>query len=231
MKTFLRLKKLELSGFKSFAKPTSFQFLDPITAVVGPNGAGKSNLAEAVRWILGEQSFKSLRGRKGEDLIFNGSPTAARLSKASAALYFDNSQKQFPIEFEEVVIGRRVYRDGQNEYLLNNSQVRLKDIIELLSNVGLGASQHHIISQGEADRVLYASPKERQSALEDALGLKIYQFKRLEAEKKLVKTEENIRQAQALAKEIRPHLKYLERLVEKIQKASEIKIELEKKLK
>jgi chromosome segregation ATPase len=227
----LRLKKLELSGFKSFAKLTSFEFLNPITAVVGPNGAGKSNLAEAVRWILGEQSFKSLRGRKGEDLIFNGSFSAPRLSKASAALYFDNSQKQFPLDFEEVVIGRRVYRDGQNEYLLNNSQVRLKDIIELLSNVGLGTSQHHIISQGEADRILYASTKERQSALEDALGLKIYQFKRLESEKKLAKTEENIRQAQALSKEIEPHLQYLERLAEKIHKASEIKAELEKKLK
>lgn len=223
----VRLKSLELSGFKSFAKPARFDFARPITAIVGPNGAGKSNVADSFRWVLGEQSFKSLRGKKGEDLIFNGSPTAARLSKASAVLHFDNSLKQFPLEFEEVAIGRRVYRDGQSEYLLNGSEVRLKDIIELLSNVGLGVSQHHIIGQGEADRILYASTKERQAMIEDALGLKVYQFKRLEAERKLAKTEENMRQAQALQKEIKPHLGHLERLVEKFNKASEIKSELE----
>ncbi|MBI2507009.1 MAG: AAA family ATPase, partial [Candidatus Niyogibacteria bacterium] len=224
------LRKLELSGFKSFAKQTYFDFPDSITAIVGPNGSGKSNIAEALRWVLGEQSLKSLRGKKGEDLIFNGSQSAPRLSKASVALYFDNSLRQFPVEFEEVVIGRRIYRDGQGEYLLNGSQVRLKDIVELLSHVGLGVSQHHIISQGEADRILYISPKERQEAIEDALGLKIYQFKRMEAERKLRRTEENMRQADALQKEIKPHLKHLERMVEKYKKASEIKISLEKLL-
>lgn len=224
------LKKLELSGFKSFAKQTYFDFPDSITAIVGPNGSGKSNIAEALRWVLGEQSLKSLRGKKGEDLIFNGSHSAPRLSKASVALYFDNSLRQFPVEFEEVAIGRRIYRDGLGEYLLNGSQVRLKDIIELLSNVGLGVSQHHIINQGEADRILYISPKERQEAIEDALGLKIYQFKRMEAERKLRRTEENMRQAQALQKEIKPHLKHLERMVEKYKEASDIKISLEKLL-
>ncbi|MBI5786946.1 MAG: AAA family ATPase, partial [Candidatus Niyogibacteria bacterium] len=227
----LRLKSLELSGFKSFAKQTRFDFSRPITAIVGPNGAGKSNVADSFRWVLGEQSFKSLRGKKGEDLIFNGSDSAPRLSKASAVLYFDNSLKQFPVDFEEVAIGRRVYRDGQSEYLLNGSEVRLKDIIELLSNVGLGVSQHHIIGQGEADRILYASPKERQAMIEDALGLKVYQYKRLEAERKLAKTEENMRQAQALQKEIKPHLGHLERLVERYKQASEIKSSLERVLK
>ena len=226
----LRLKSLELSGFKSFAKQTRFDFARPITAIVGPNGAGKSNVADSFRWVLGEQSFKSLRGKKGEDLIFNGSDSAPRLSKASAVLYFDNSLKQFPVDFEEVAIGRRVYRDGQSEYLLNGSEVRLKDIIELLSNVGLGVSQHHIIGQGEADRILYASVKERQAMIEDALGLKVYQYKRLEAERKLAKTEENMRQAQALQKEIKPHLGHLERLVLRYKQASEIKLTLEKAL-
>ena len=225
-----RLKKLEISGFKSFAKPAHFEFLQPITAIVGPNGSGKSNVAEAMRWVLGEQSLKSLRGKKGEDLIFNGSQSAPRLSKASVALHFDNSKKQFPIEFDDVVMGRRVYRDGQSEYILNGSQVRLKDIVELLGNVGLGVSQHHIIGQGEADRILYFSPKERQQTIEDALGLKVYQFKRIEAERKLSKTEENMRQAQALQKEIKPHLKHLERMVERFQQAAEIKIDLEKKM-
>ena len=224
------LKKLELSGFKSFAKLTYFDFPRPITAIVGPNGSGKSNVAEAIRWVLGEQSLKSLRGKKGEDLIFSGSQSAARLSKASVALYFDNSLRQFPVEFEEVVIGRRVYRDGQSEYLLNGSQVRLKDIIELLSNVKLGVSQHHIIGQGESDRILYAPAKDRQSSIEDALGLKVYQFKRLEAERKLYKTEENMRQAQALQREIKPHLKHLERMAEKYKESSSLKISLEKLL-
>lgn len=223
----LRLKKLVLSGFKSFAKNSVFDFPQPITAIVGPNGSGKSNVAEAMRWVLGEQSLKSLRGRKGEDLIFNGSPSAPRLNKASAIMYFDNSSKQFPVEFEEVAIGRRVYRDGQSEYLLNDSLVRLKDIIELLGNVGLGVSQHHIIGQGEADRILYASSKDRQQATEDALGLKVYQFKRQEAERKLGRTEENMRQASALQKEVGPHLKHLERLVEKYKQSAEIKKNLE----
>jgi len=190
----MRLKRLELSGFKSFAKSTVLEFPNPISAVVGPNGSGKSNVADAIRWVLGEQSIKTLRGKKGEDLIYSGSFEQARLSKASVELVFDNIKREFPLEFDEVSIGRRVYRDGANEYLLNNSNVRLKDIIELLAKVGFGSSQHHIIGQGEADRVLYASPKERREMIEDALGLKIFQIKRIESERKLGRTKDNIKQ-------------------------------------
>ncbi|MDP3935019.1 MAG: AAA family ATPase, partial [Candidatus Giovannonibacteria bacterium] len=154
------LKRLEMTGFKSFAKAVTLEFPTKITSIVGPNGSGKSNIADAIRWVLGEQSMKHLRGKKGEDLIFAGTPQIARLAKASVSLVFDNKEKIFPVEFDEVAMSRRVYRDGANEYLLNNSQVRLKDIIELLSKVGLGASQHHIIAQGDSDRILYASPKE-----------------------------------------------------------------------
>src|SRR3989344_3499401 len=132
----MRLKRLELSGFKSFAKQTILEFPHPISAVVGPNGSGKSNVADALRWVLGEQSIKSLRGRRGEDLIFSGSPSAPRLSKAGVSLVFDNSAKEFSLEFEEVSLGRRVHRDGINEYLVNGSAVRLKDILELLAKVG-----------------------------------------------------------------------------------------------
>ncbi|MCH7883155.1 AAA family ATPase [Patescibacteria group bacterium] len=226
-----QLKKLEISGFKSFAKPCRFEFSPFITAIVGPNGSGKSNIAEAIRWVLGEQSLKSLRGKKGEDLIFSGSHTSPRLSKASVYLVFDNSKKQFPLDFNEVTIGRRVYRDGQGEYLVNGSEVRLKEMVELLSHVGLGVSHPHIISQGESDRILYVSSSQRQDMIEDALGLKIYQYKRQDAEKKLVKTEENMRHAQALRKEIQPHLQHLERLCEKFKKTSEIKAELKETLK
>ena len=220
------LKRLELSGFKSFAKTTILQFPSAVTAVVGPNGSGKSNVAEALRWVLGEQSMKSLRGKKGEDLIFNGSQTAAKMGRASVSLIFDNKNKILPIDFDEIIITRLVHRSGENEYLINDSPVRLKDIAELLGNVGLGASSHHIISQGEADRFLNASPKDRKEMIEEALGLKIYQIKKADAEKRLEKTAENIKQVESLRREIQHQLKFLKKETEKIEEAEKFKIEL-----
>ena len=225
------LKRLELNGFKSFAKRTVLKFQTSITAVVGPNGSGKSNVAEALQWVLGEQSLKSLRGKKGEDLIFAGSQISSRLGRASAAIVFDNRGKKFgEINFKEVIIERRVYRDGANEYFLNDSKVRLKDIIEILAGVGLGTSRHHIISQGESDRILYASAAERREMIEDALGIRIFQLKRKEAERKLEQTEENMEQVSSLRREIQPHLKFLGLQADKIKKAEEIRQELEEKL-
>lgn len=222
----MRLKRLELSGFKSFAKTAKLEFPAAISAIVGPNGSGKSNVAEAMRWVLGEQSMKSLRGKKGEDLIFNGSQTAPRLGKAFVSLVFDNRDKVLPVDFDEVKITRKVYRDGVNEYFINNSQVRLKDVIELLGSIGLGASSHHIISQGEADRILSASPKDRRQMIEDALGLKIYQLKKMESERKLAKTEDNILQVEALKREIQPHLRFLQKQVEKAKESLQLKEDL-----
>ncbi|MEK7535950.1 MAG: AAA family ATPase [Patescibacteria group bacterium] len=222
----MRLKRIEISGFKSFAKKTTLEFDAPITAIVGPNGSGKSNVAEALRWVLGEQSMKSLRGKRGEDLIFNGAGSSGRLNRASVTLVFDNEDKKLPIEFSEVIVEREVHRDGQNIYSINNSQVRLRDVIELLSAVSLGPSGHHIISQGEADRVLSANPKERREILEDALGLKIYQYKLSESEKRLEKTEENKKQVESLRREIAPHLKFLKKQVEEAEKVVLIKSEL-----
>jgi len=221
------LKRLEMTGFKSFAKAVTLEFPTRITSIVGPNGSGKSNIADAIRWVLGEQSLKHLRGKKGEDLIFAGTSQIARLSKASVSLVFDNKSKIFPVEFDEVAMSRRVYRDGANEYLLNNSQVRLKDIIELLSKVGLGASQHHIIAQGDSDRILYASPKEKKSMVEESLGLKIFELKKNEASRKLEATEGNIKQVEALRLELRPHLKFLSGQAEKMKNAEELKKQLE----
>src|SRR3989344_4268927 len=220
------LKRLELSGFKSFAKTTVLQFPSAVTAVVGPNGSGKSNVAEALRWVLGEQSMKSLRGKKGEDLIFKGSQTAAKMGRASVALVFDNKNKILPVDFDEVIIARLVHRSGENEYLINDSPVRLKDITELLGNVGLGASSHHIISQGEADRFLNASPKDRKETIEEALGLKIYEIKKADAEKRLEKTAENIKQVESLRREIQHQLKFLKKEAEKIEEAEKFKVEL-----
>jgi len=220
------LKRLELNGFKSFAKKTSLAFDVPISAIVGPNGSGKSNIAEAFRWTLGEQSIKSLRGKKGEDLIFNGAGVSSRMNRASVTLVFDNSKKQFDIDFPEIAIERVVYRDGINEYSINGSKVRLRDIIELLSQVSLGTSNHHIISQNEADRILGASLKDRRLMIEDALGLRVYHWKIGESEKKFSKTAENIKEAQSLRREIGGHVRFLQKEAEKIEKVNVLKDEL-----
>lgn len=223
------LKSLEITGFKSFAKKANLNFTSPITGIVGPNGSGKSNVAEAFRFVLGEQSIKSLRGKKGEDMIWNGGgdASASRSNRASVKLTFDNSRRLFSgIDFEEVSVERVVNRDGANEYLLNGSQVRLKDIVELLASAHIGATGHHIISQGEADRILGASIRERREMIEDALGLKIHQWKKLESIKKLERTEENMKQVESLRKEIAPHLRFLKKQVEKLEKAEELRKEL-----
>ncbi len=220
------LKSVELSGFKSFAKASTLEFTSAISAIVGPNGSGKSNVAEAFRFVLGEQSIKSLRGKKGEDLIFNGGGGESRSNRASVKVTFDNRDKTFGIDFPEVTIERVVHRDGVNEYLINGSQVRLKDILELLAQAHIGASGHHIISQGEADKILNASTRERKAMIEDALGLKIYQYKRIESERKLKKTFENIAQVESLRKEIAPHLRFLKKQAEKIEKAEGLRDEL-----
>jgi len=220
------LKSLEINGFKSFAKKSVLEFSTPITGIVGPNGSGKSNVAEAFRFVLGEQSIKSLRGKKGEDLIFNGTADGGRLNRAWVKLTFDNSSKFLPLDFEEVTFERIVHRDSVNEYLINGSPVRLKDITELLSSAHIGASGHHIISQGEADRILNANMRERKEMIEDALGLKIYQYKKLESERKLEKTKENIEKVESLRRELAPHIRFLRKQVEKIEKARLLREEL-----
>lgn len=220
------LKSLEISGFKSFAKKSVLDFKTPVTAIVGPNGSGKSNAAEAFRFVLGEQSVKSMRGKRGEDLIWNGSDEQPRAGRAVVKAVFDNSKRVFNLDFDEVSVERVVGRDGASEYLINGSQVRLRDILELLAGAHIGASGHHIISQGEADRVLSANIKERKAMIEDALGLKVYQYKRVESERKLEKTEENIKQAESLRREIAPHVRFLKKQVEKMGKAVEVRDKL-----
>ena len=220
------LKSIELSGFKSFAKKSELNFSSKVSAIVGPNGSGKSNIAEAFRFVLGEQSIKSLRGKKGEDLIFNGAGDLPRANRASVKVVFDNTSKFLPIDFETVTIERVVHRDSVNEYIINGSQVRLRDVVELLASAHIGSSGHHIISQGDADRILNASIKERKSMIEDALGLKMYQYKKQESEKKLEKTRENIAQVESLRREIMPHIRFLKKQVEKVEKTIQMKEEL-----
>jgi chromosome segregation protein len=220
------LKRLEIVGFKSFAKKTILDFVSTTTAIVGPNGSGKSNVAEAFRFALGEQSMKSMRGKRAEDLIWGGSHTITRANRASVAIVFDNSMRMFKIDFDEVVIERAVFRDGTGEYFINGSRVRLRDIEELLAGANIGETGHHIISQGESDRILLANNRERRAMLEDALGLKIYEFKKSEAQKKLIKTEENISQVNSLRRELTPHLRFLESQVKKLERADALRIEL-----
>lgn len=221
------LKRLETVGFKSFAKKTVLDFSSATTAIVGPNGSGKSNVAEAFRFALGEQSMKSMRGKRSEDLIWSGSHTTARSNRASVLIVFDNRKRIFPkLDFEEVTIERAVFRDGTSEYLINGSKVRLRDVQELLASANIGETGHHIISQGEADRILLAHPRERRAMLEDALGLKIFEFKKQEALRKLERTEENVREVSALRRELAPHIRFLEKQVEKLERAEELIREL-----
>ena len=204
----MRLKTLNLNGFKSFAHKTVLEFESPIVAIVGPNGSGKSNVVEAVRFVLGEQSMKSMRGRGGSDLIFKGSKNLPKSSRASATVYFDNRDKIFKLEndsgedinlnYDTISISREVYPDGVNKYILNGSEVRLKDIHQMLSSVHIGSSGHHIISQGEADRILSANVRDRKEMVEDALGLRLYQYKIKDSERKLERTTENTKEVNML---------------------------------
>ncbi len=221
-----RLKSLEINGFKSFAKKSSLTFSSPITSIVGPNGSGKSNVAESFRFVLGEQSLKSMRGKKGEDLIFNGGKDSARANRASVKVVFDNTNRMFNMDFDEISIERVVHRDSVNEYFINGTLVRLKDVVELLAYANIGSSGHHIISQGEADRLLSAQPKDRREMIEDALGLKVYQYKKEESEKKLDKTANHVKELESLRREIAPHIKFLRKQVEKVEKSVALRQEL-----
>ena len=235
----MMLKKLELHGFKSFAKKTELFFDQPVTAIVGPNGSGKSNIVESIRFVLGEQSSKSLRSASGKDLIFAGSQHIPKMNRARVSLTFDNSTRVFTlsnaknqdvnVDFDEITLSRTVFTDGSNTYQINGHDVRMKDIVELIASVNIGSSGHHIISQGEADRLLNASAKERKSMIEDALGLKLYQYRIKETQKKLEKTHTHLHEVQSLRRELAPHLKFLERQVAKIEKARELRTMLTKK--
>src|ERR1035437_226613 len=232
----MRLKTLQLNGFKSFAHKTVLEFETPVVSIVGPNGSGKSNVVEAIRFVLGEQSMKSMRGKGGSDLIFKGSKNLSKGSKASVTIYFNNSDKVFKLSnengeninlnFDTVSIGREVFSDGLNKYILNGSEVRLKDIHNLLASVNIGSSGHHIISQGEADRILNANTRDRREMVEDALGLKIYQYKIKESERKLERTNENMKEVTMLRRENTPHLNFLKKQVEKFEKGKEMQMEL-----
>jgi len=226
----LRLKHLELQGYKTFAIKTEFAFEDGITAIVGPNGSGKSNIADAVRWVLGERSYSVLRAKRTEDMIFWGSDRRTRLGMAQASITLDNNDGVLPTEYSEVTISRRAYRSGENEYLLNGSRVRLKDITELLDKGGLGRRTYNVIGQGLVDAVLSLQPDERRAIIEEAAGISIHQAKRTEAINKLEQTRDNILRVNDLVNEVAPQLTRLEKQAERAQQCQQLSQQLEELL-
>ena len=216
------LKSLELNGFKSFAQKTLLEFPVGITAIVGPNGSGKSNIIDAIRWLLGEREAKNLRGGKAEDLIFNGTPKRPRVGMAGASLRFDNGSGFFPVDFKEVSISRQLSRDGNSRYFLNKSEVRLKDIVDFFSRSRLGTKGLSIINQGNSDLFVRVSPEERRVMIEEVLGLREYQLKKGEAERKLKITDVNLEKVKAMIDEVMPRLRLLKRQTGKLEKRSEV---------
>lgn len=186
------LKSLEIRGFKSFADKTELQFKKGITAVVGPNGSGKSNITDAVRWVLGEQSVKNLRGGKMEDVIFAGTQYRKPVGLAQVSLVLDNSDSGLPLEYSDVNISRRLYRSGESEYYINNTQCRLKDVQELFMDTGIGKEGYSIIGQGKIDAILSGKPEDRRNLLEEAAGIVKYKTRKEEAQKKLESCENNL---------------------------------------
>jgi chromosome segregation protein len=207
----LRLKSLELQGYKTFASKTVFEFASGITAIVGPNGSGKSNVADSLRWVLGEQSYTLLRGKKTEDMIFNGSEHRARAGMASAHVTFDNTNGWLPVDFTEVGMTRRAYRDGHNDYLLNGQQVRLRDLNELLAASGLADRTYTILGQGLVDASLALKAEERRKLFEEAAGVGLYRLRREETVKRLESTMHNLERVLDILSELEPRLRSLER--------------------
>lgn len=220
------LKSLELNGFKSFAEKTVFEFRGGITAIVGPNGSGKSNVIDGIRWLLGEREAKNLRGGKAEDLIFAGTSKRPRLGLAQASLHFENRNKFFPVDFEEVTISRQVSRDGVSKYFLNKSEVRLKDLVDFFVKAKLGTKGLVVITQGNSDVFVGADPKTRREMIEEMLGLREFELKKSEAERRLLDTEVNLERVRGLIDEILPHLRSLKRQAGRWERRDELLKEL-----
>ncbi|MDR7856363.1 chromosome segregation protein SMC [Tissierella sp.] len=206
----MRLKKVEIQGFKSFADKTEINIKDGITAIVGPNGSGKSNISDAIRWVLGEQSVKNLRGSKMEDVIFAGTSKRKALGYAEVTITFDNKSGLIPVDYSEVAVTRRMFRSGESEYYINKNSCRLKDIRELFMDTGIGKDGYSIIGQGRIEEILSNRPEDRRSIFEEAAGIVKYKSKKEEAERKLEKTEGNIIRIKDLVSELSSQLQNLE---------------------
>ena len=222
----MKLKKLEIYGFKSFAQRTEIVFNQGITGIVGPNGSGKSNIGDAVRWVLGEQSAKTLRGAKMEDVIFNGTQKRKPLSYCEVSLVFDNEDRALPVDFAEVAVTRRVYRNGESEYYLNRSACRLRDIIDLFRDTGIGKEGYSIIGQGRIDDILSQRGEDRRQVFEEAAGIVKFKARKEDADKKLQRTLENMDRVEDIIKELERQLTPLEKQAETAREYLELSKEL-----
>jgi chromosome segregation protein len=223
----LNIKKIEIFGFKSFADKLVIDFNGGINCIVGPNGCGKSNVADAIRWVLGEQSAKVLRAQKSmSELIFVGTKNRRSLSYCEVSLYFDNSQRTYPIDYDELVISRKLYRSGESEYSINNEKVKLREIIDLFRDTGIGREGYSIIGQGRIDDILSAKPEERRKIFEEAAGISKFKVKRLEAERKLAQARENMVRIYDRMVNLEKDLEPLEKEAEDARKARQIKEQL-----
>ena len=209
------LKSLILQGFKSFPDKTEIQFLGGMTAIVGPNGSGKSNISDAIRWVLGEQSSRSLRGAKMEDVIFGGTAKRGPVGFAEVSLILDNSSGVFRSEFTEIMVTRRYYRSGESEYFLNKKHCRLRDIHELFMDTGLGRDGYSIIGQGRIDEILSLKSEDRREIFEEAAGITKFRYRKEEAERKLAATEENLTRIRDLYDELERQIGPLEKQADK----------------
>ena len=217
------LKSIEVHGFKSFANKILFEFHNGITGIVGPNGSGKSNVADAVRWVLGEQSVKQLRGASMQDVIFSGTQSRKPLGYAYVAITLDNSDHSLAIDYEEVTVARRLYRSGESEYLINGTVCRLKDVNELFYDTGIGKEGYSIIGQGQIDKILSGKPEERRELFDEAAGIVKFKRRKNEAQKKMENERQNLVRVNDILAE-------LEKQTEPLEKQSEkAKIYLKKK--
>lgn len=219
----MNFKQLELAGFKSFADRIQIKFDDGVTAIVGPNGCGKSNVADAIRWVLGEQSSKTLRGSSMQDVIFSGTEKRKSLSYCEVTMTFDNTDRFFNYEFDEIAITRKLYRSGESEYLLNKAPCRLKDITNLLYDSGLGKDGYSIIGQDQVGKILSSKPEDRRSIFEDAAGISKYKSRKVDAERKLERTKDNILKLQLVIDEIERQLGPLKKQADDAKKFLELK--------
>lgn len=220
------LKRLEIQGFKSFARKTTLEFESGITAIVGPNGSGKSNIADCLRWVLGEQSTKLIRGKKSDDVIFAGSDKKVRAGFAEVVATFDNRDHKIAVDTSEVSIGRTISRSGESEYLLNGQKVRLLDIVDLVLKSNIGTSRYTVIGQGTIDQMVLSGPAEVKNLLDEASGVKTYYIRRDKTLRRLEQTAQNLIRAEDLLAEIEPRLKSLRRQAKRMEARSEIESEL-----
>src|SRR5919112_2888562 len=222
----MHLKRLDLVGFKSFAARTAFLFEPGITVLCGPNGSGKSNVADAVRWALGEQSARAIRGRKGEDVIFVGSQGRQPLGLAEVSLTLDNSDGRIPLYYDEVKVTRRLYRSGEAEYLVNGSKVRLKDIHEWLLHAALDPDGYVVVGQGSVDELILQRPEERRVVIDNAADIRRHQTRLHETRNRLAGTQENLLRCRAVIAELEPHVTRLRAQAERAQRAQVLREEL-----